>query len=91
MIDFSTFTNSDWLSLGSLILASIAVYWSIRTDTHTKRETKSKIKSLENTLSTSFRILDYKLHLIDKKHQHLIGYLKGAQLIKEGYRNDNED
>ena len=58
MLDFSSDTIANWLALGSLVIASVAAFWTIRTDIRSRRTTNEKLLRLEDTVAVGFNRLD---------------------------------
>ena len=91
MLDFSTDTIANWLALGSLVMASVAVFWTIRTDLSTRKNTNEKLLRLEDAVAVGFNRLDEKVNEIDKNYQRLIGYLEGAGIVERNKQDNNDD
>ncbi|MCY3627067.1 MAG: hypothetical protein OXG88_05450 [Gammaproteobacteria bacterium] len=77
------------LALASLIVASTAVYWTIRSDILSKKEMNKKLENMDITITEGLDSLDHKIMGIDRNYQRLRGQLEGAQVIK--YEDDDND
>ncbi len=91
MLDFSTDTIANWLALGSLVIASVAAFWTIRTDRRTRKTTNEKLLRLEDAVAVGFNRLDEKVNEIDKNYQRLIGYLERAGIVKKNKQDNTDD
>ncbi|MXZ56434.1 MAG: hypothetical protein F4Z14_09745 [Gammaproteobacteria bacterium] len=91
MLDFSTDTIANWIALGSLVIASVAVFWTIRIDIRTKRATNEKLLRLEDAVAAGFNRLDRKVNEIDKNFQRLKGYLEGAGIVERSKQDNTDD
>lgn len=91
MLEFSTDMIANWLALGSLVVASVAVIWTIRTDMRTKRITNDKLLRLEDAVAVGFNRLDEKVNEIDKNYQRLKGYLEGAGIVEKSKQDNTDD
>ena len=91
MLNFSSDTIANWLAFGSLAVAIIAVFWSIRTDIRTKKATNEKLLRLEDAVTVGFNRLDQKVNEIDKNYQRLKGHLEGVGILQSNKQDTADD
>lgn len=91
MLDFSSDTIANWLALGSLVIASVAAFWTIRTDIRSRRTTNEKLLRLEDAVAVGFNRLDAKVNEIDKNYERLKGYLEGAGIVERSKQDNIDD
>lgn len=91
MLDLSSDTILNWLALGSLIIASVAAFWTIRTDIRSRRTTNEKLLRLEDAIAVGFNRLDEKVNEIDKNYERLKGHLEGAGIVERSKQDNIDD
>ena len=80
MPDWSSFTNEDWWSLLSLVMASLALVANACIAIAGNIMTNRKLANLEKSMGVGLRELDGKITDVDKVTAYMAGVLDGAGL-----------
>ena len=88
MPNFSTFTTQEWLTFWSVVVAAAAVVANISVAIWNNLRTNSKLRELEDSMTTGLGALDDKVNAVDWNYAYVIGVLDGAGLTQHGRQDD---
>ena len=89
MLDFSTFTNSNWIAFYSLVAAfislvaaSIALAWSIYFTYKNQQENYDKIRQLARSTEGDFQDLAKRVSQLERVAGYVLGVLDDARITR---------
>ena len=89
MLDFSTFTNSNWIAFYSLVAviisllaASIALAWSIYFTFKNQQENDKNIRRLSRSTEGDFRDLAKRLDQLERVVGYVLGVLDDTRITR---------
>lgn len=82
-MDFPQLNMSDWIALGSLLVAAVALIWNISLGYRKEVKSDTKLGELEESMEKGLRQLDNRINAVDKSFVYLVGFLDGAGITKD--------
>lgn len=97
MLDFSTFTNSNWIAfyslaaaIISLVAASIALAWSIFFTVKNQQKNDEKIRLQDQRTKDEFQDLEHRVNQLEGVVGYVLGVLETSKIARRENGVNNE-